>query len=200
MKKTLDTMQKKEKVFINTKRKEWQKISDEHRSLFEKNGDPKTIADFLSTSTFALKAEWVTQALTQAFQDGRYEFIEKATAAARDRRKNNMNINAIKSLMTVIEVDHLVASGQCRTKHDAFNQIAKTDWGWSFDVVKNRYSRWRKKDPEIFIEEKDGCRTISAFPAKIGVGERCFAGRWEMRIYPDRETEISCTIYYPQKT
>lgn len=195
MKKIGNDTAKKEKTFCNKKRKEWEKTSDKFRSLYEKNADPQIIADFLTTSTFALKAPWVTHALIQAFQDGRYDFFNKALATARDQRQNNMNVNSVKSLWTVIEVDRLYDSGM--TKVNAFKQIAKTEWGYSFDVVKDRYYRWRIKDPEIYVEEKDGCRTISAFPAKISMDGKCFPGRWEIRTYPDRDQKISWTIYYP---
>jgi hypothetical protein len=189
---------KKSDAFIVKKRKEWEKKSDKFRSLFEKNADPQIIADFLTASTFALKAAWVNHVLIQAFQDGRYDFLDKALATARDQRKNNMNVNAIKSLWTVIEVDRLTNSGM--TKDKAFKKVAETEWGWSFDVVKDRYYRWRTKDPEIYVEEKDGYRSISAYPAKISMGGGCFPGRWEIRTYPDRDQEISWTIYYPTKT
>ena len=197
MKKTIETMSKKEKAFYSKKLKEWELKSEKYRTEFEKNSDPNIIADFLSASTYALRAPWVTKALTQAFQDGRFDFMEKATSATRDQRKNNMNVNAIKSLWTVIEVDRL-STGM--TKDKAFKQIAATEWGYSFDVVKDRYYRWRTKDLEIYVEEKDGYRSISAFPAKIGMNGGCFPGRWEIKIYPDRDTEISWTIHYPTKT
>jgi hypothetical protein len=188
---------KKTDAFIVKKRREWEKKSDKFRALFEKTSDPQIIADFISASTYALKAPWVNHALIQAFQDGRYDFLEKATSAARDQRKNNMNVNAIKSLWTVIEVDRLTNIGMSKDK--AFKQIAKTKQGYSFDVVKDRYYRWRKKAPEIYIEEKDGCRSISAFPAKISMDGQCFPGRWEIKFYEDRDTELSWTIYEPTK-
>ncbi len=196
MKKTSDDAVKREKAFFNKKRMEWENKSEKYRLLFEANGDPQVIADFLTASTFALKAPWVNHVLIQAFQDGRYDFLDKALATARDQRKSNMNVNAIKSLWTVIEVDRLTKNnGMSKVK--AFKQIAETEWGYSYDVVKDRYYRWRTKNPEIYVEEKDGCRSISAYPAKIGMGDKCYPGRWEIRFYPDRETEVSWTIYHP---
>jgi len=200
MKKIADNISKKDRAFFSKKRKEWEKKSEENRRRYEESGDPIVVANFLKSSPYAFKEEWVTKIIIQAMQDGRDEFLRKVVSAVSDKRKNKMQITAIKSLMTVIEVDRLLSGGHCRTEEEAFTQIAQTDWGWSYDVVKNRYFRWRKKNPEIYVEEKDGYLSISAFPAKISMGDKCFPGRWEMKIYPKRETEISWTIYYPQKS
>ena len=200
MKKKSDNMSKRDKAFFSKKRKEWENKSEEYRRRYEESGDPLVVADFLKSSPYAFKQEWVTKIIIHAMQDGEGDFLRKVISTVSDKRQNKIKVTAIKSLMTVLEVDRLVSGGHCRTKEEAFSQIAQTDWGWSYDVVKNRYFRWRKKDPEIYVEEKDGYLSISAFPAKISMGDKNFPGRWQIKIYPNRETEISWTIYYPQKS
>lgn len=190
MKKTAGNISNKDNLS-----KEWERQSNKYKSMFEKEEAPQIIADYFRESSFALKAPWVIEALMKAFQDGRCDFLEKATAPLRDRRQSNENANAIKSLWVVIEVDRLKRSGM--TKNEAFRKLAATEWGWSFDSVKNRYYRWRKKEPEVYVEEKNGYHIISVSPTRIDMNGESYPGRWELITPPDRPQKIKWTIYYP---
>ncbi len=194
---------KENKLFKDTQ-KAWKNKSEKYQKEFERHNDQQIIVKFLSESAHAIKEPWISKEITKAIQQGQGTFLASISSFLKNKRKQKMRDTAILSLSTMLEIDRLVADG--KTQQEAFNHLVEKmrhiqpEQGWTFDVVKNRYFRCRKKWlnnklAEVHIEVENGWTCISAFPTIIALKGRSYAGRWEISMCPGKEDKVSCTLW-----
>lgn len=198
------TFEKKDKKLFKETQKAWESTSESYRQRFETGSDPNVIVEFLRESDHAIKEPWVTKEIFSAMQGGHGEFLRPITSILSNKREHKMRMTAIQSLLTMLEVDRLIAAG--KTQQKAFEYLVENmrqkepEQGWTFDVVKNQYFRTRKKWQsnkltEIHVEINDGWTCLSAFPAIIQQAGRKYAGRWEISMCPGKEDKVSWTLW-----
>ena len=199
-----ETFAQKDKRLFEETQKAWNSKSETYKQRFECVKDPLIIVEFLKESKHAIKEPWVNNEILRAMQEGHGEFLRPIASMLEDKREQKMQTTAIISLSTMIAVDRLIADGI--KQHEAFNHLVEKmrktqpEEGWTYDVVKNRYFRCRKKWranklTEVHVEKDNEWTCISAFPAITSIHGRNFASRWEIRMCVGKEDKVSCTLW-----
>jgi len=178
-------MEKGTKRFIEKTLKAQRGASEKARLEYEKSGDPEIVIGFIKRSPSAapLNEPWVIEAMQKWIKNDRYDLVK--SLCPRRGERSDPRTRAIEGMMFVEKIDKHRRAGKPLKK--AFISEAERTGGGNLTgddlereltALKNKYHRAKRIKTEITVQKTAESSSMTAFPAKITVGDFAMFGEW----------------------
>lgn len=174
-------IEKGTKKFIVKTLKAQQTASEKARLAYEKSGDPEIVIGFIKRSPSAapLSEPWVIEAMQKWMKNDRYDLMK--SLALRRGERSDARARAKEGMMFFERIEKQRRAGKS-LKEACIAEAEKTGSGISekeLTTIKNKYQSAKRIKTEITIQETAESFAITAFPAKITVGDFAMFGEWK---------------------
>jgi hypothetical protein len=174
-------------IYIEKTLQEQRAASENARLEYEKSGDPQIIIKFIKESKTgaAIQEPWINAKIQEWKRTDRTDLLKAAFQTGRGENKEPGK-RAIEKMMFVNRIDKSVRAGQTLT--EAFITEAERTGGGNLTgkkleikltALKNKFFRAKRIKTEITIQETPEAFTMTAFPAKVTIGDSAAFGTWK---------------------
>ena len=157
--------------------------SEKKRLEYEKSGDPEIVIGFIKRSPAAapLKEPWVIEAMQEWIKNDRYDLMK--SLALRRGERSDARARAKEGMMFFERIEKQRRAGKS-LKEACITEAERTGGGIAekeLTALKNKYQAAKRIKTEITIEETAESFAMTAFPAKITVGDFAVFGEWKYK-------------------
>lgn len=155
--------------------------SEKKRLQYEKSGDPEIVIGFIKRSPSAapLKEPWVIEAMQGWIKNDRYDLMK--SLALRRGERSDARARAKEGMMFFERIEKQRRAGKS-LKEACIVESERIGGGVSdgeLKTIERKYQRAKRIKTEITIDETAESFAITAFPAKITVGDFAMFGEWK---------------------